>query len=61
MARGEGSPFDVRAEIGAIVGRVSPQDGEPMIVKNFPNAFVHTDLDERLKTGRRTTFRSEGS
>jgi nicotinamidase-related amidase len=22
-----------------------------MIVKNFPNAFVHTDLDERLKTG----------
>ena len=48
---GEGSPFDVRAEIGAIVGRVSPQDGEPMIVKNFPNAFVHTDLDERLKTG----------
>jgi nicotinamidase-related amidase len=48
---GEGSPFDVRAEIGAIVGRVSPQDGEPMIVKNFPNAFVHTDLDERLKAG----------
>jgi nicotinamidase-related amidase len=48
---GEGSPFDVRAEIGAIVDRVSPQDGEPMIVKNFPNAFVHTDLDEYLKAG----------
>jgi nicotinamidase-related amidase len=48
---GEGSPYDVRAEIGAIVDRVSPQDGEPTIVKNFPNAFVHTDLDERLKAG----------
>jgi nicotinamidase-related amidase len=48
---GEGSPFDVRAEIGAIVDRVSPQDGEPKIVKNFPNAFVHTDLDEYLKAG----------
>jgi nicotinamidase-related amidase len=48
---GEGSPFDVRAEIGAIVGRVSPREGEPVIVKNFPNSFVHTDLDERLKAG----------
>ena len=46
---GEGSPYDVRAEIGAIVDRVAPREGEPVIVKNFPNAFVGTDLDEQLK------------
>jgi nicotinamidase-related amidase len=48
---GEGSPYDVRAQIGAIVGRVAPRDGEPVIVKSFPNSFVQTDLDERLKSG----------
>ena len=48
---GEGSPYDVRAEIGAIVDRVAPRDGEPVIVKHFPNAFVQTDLEERLKAG----------
>jgi len=46
---GEGSPYDVRAEIGAIVDRVAPREGEPVIVKNLPNAFVGTDLDERLR------------
>lgn len=46
---GEGSPYDVRAEIGAIVDRVAPRDGELVIVKNFPNSFVQTELDERLK------------
>ncbi|MFL6177545.1 MAG: cysteine hydrolase family protein [Ornithinibacter sp.] len=48
---GEGSPYDVRADIGAIVDRVAPREGEPVIVKNFPSAFVGTDLDERLKAG----------
>ncbi|WP_028937881.1 cysteine hydrolase family protein [Pseudonocardia spinosispora] len=47
---GEGSPYDVRDEIGAIVDRVAPRDGELVIVKNFPNSFVQTELDERLKT-----------
>lgn len=46
---GEGSPYDVRAEIGQIADRVAPRDGEPVIVKNYPNAFTGTDLDERLK------------
>ncbi|HEY4006198.1 MAG TPA: cysteine hydrolase family protein [Pseudonocardia sp.] len=46
---GEGSPYDVRAEIGAIVDQVSPRGDEPVIVKNFPNAFVQTDLDSRLR------------
>jgi nicotinamidase-related amidase len=48
---GAGSPYDVRAEIGAIVDRVAPRPGEPVIVKHFPNAFVQTDLDERLRAG----------
>jgi nicotinamidase-related amidase len=46
---GEGSPYDVRAEIGAIVDRVAPREGEHVVVKNFPNAFVGTDLGEHLQ------------
>ncbi|MDT7704818.1 MAG: hypothetical protein QOG20_425 [Pseudonocardiales bacterium] len=48
---GEGSPYDVKGEIGQIVDRVAPRDGEPVIVKNFPNSFTHTDLDDRLAPG----------
>lgn len=48
---GEGSPYDVRAEIGAIVDRVAPRDGEAVIVKNFPNSFTGTDLNDRLAPG----------
>jgi nicotinamidase-related amidase len=46
---GDGTPYDVRAEIGAIVDRMSPREGEHRIVKNFPNSFVGTDLDEHLR------------
>ena len=46
---GPGSPYDVRIEIGAIVDRVAPRDGEPVVVKNYPNSFVQTDLDQLLK------------
>ncbi len=46
---GPGTPYDITAEVGAIVGSVAPRDGEPVVVKQFPNAFVQTDLDERLK------------
>ncbi|RTL61801.1 MAG: cysteine hydrolase [Pseudonocardiaceae bacterium] len=45
---GEGSPYDVRAEIGAIVDRVAPRGDEPVVVKGAPNSFVGTDLQERL-------------
>ena len=48
---GAGSPYDVHDEIGQIVDRVAPRDGEPVIVKNFPNAFTSTDLHERLVAG----------
>ena len=46
---GEGSLYDIRAEIGQIVDRVAPEADETVIVKQFPNAFVHTELDDRLK------------
>jgi nicotinamidase-related amidase len=50
---GPGSPYDVRAHIGRIVDLVAPRDGEPVIVKTFPNAFTGTDLDEQLSVGGR--------
>jgi hypothetical protein len=39
---GERDPRTTSAQIGAIVGRVAPRDGEPVIVKSFPNSFVQT-------------------
>ncbi|GAA4546376.1 cysteine hydrolase family protein [Amycolatopsis samaneae] len=45
---GEGTPYDVRAEIGAIHPDVAPAEGEPVVVKGAPNAFVGTDLGERV-------------
>jgi nicotinamidase-related amidase len=46
---GEGSPYDIRAEIGQIVDQVAPAGDEPVIVKQFPNSFIQTELDDRLK------------
>lgn len=46
---GPGSPYDIREDIGAIVDRVAPRGDEPVVVKNYPNSFVATDLDQRLK------------
>jgi nicotinamidase-related amidase len=46
---GPGTPYDVRAEIGAISDEVAPIAGESVITKNYPNSFVQTDLDEQLK------------
>ena len=45
---GPGSPYDVRDQIGQIVDRVAPREGEPVVVKTFPNAFTETDLHQRL-------------
>lgn len=47
---GPGSLYDINGESGAIVSRVAPREGEPVVVKNYPNSFVATDLDERLKS-----------
>jgi nicotinamidase-related amidase len=46
---GPGSPYDVRAGNGAIVASVAPRGDEPVVVKNYPNSFVQTDLDQLLK------------
>ncbi|MEN4399767.1 cysteine hydrolase family protein [Mycolicibacterium senegalense] len=46
---GPGSPYDIEGESGAIVASVAPREGEPVVVKQFPNSFVQTDLDDRLK------------
>lgn len=41
---GEGTPYDIRAEIGAIHPSVAPIGGEPVVVKTVPNGFVDTGL-----------------
>src|SRR5262245_58871664 len=46
---GPGSLYDIDGESGAIDERVAPREGEPVVVKNYPNSFVQTALDERLK------------
>lgn len=46
---GPGSPYDIEDEIGAIVAQVAPREGESVVVKQYPNSFVQTDLDDRLK------------
>ena len=46
---GAGSLYDIDGESGAIVSQVAPRDGEVVVVKQYPNSFVQTDLDERLK------------
>lgn len=45
---GEGTPYDIREEIGRIHPRVAPVEGEAVVVKTVPDAFVGTDLAERL-------------
>ncbi|GHG16821.1 isochorismatase family protein [Streptomyces zaomyceticus] len=46
---GEGTPYDIRAEIGAISDEVAPVEGEKVVVKQFPDAFHATGLEETLK------------
>lgn len=46
---GEGTPYDVKARIGAIADVVAPAAGEPVIVKAYPSSFEKTNLDELLK------------
>ncbi|MFB7370202.1 isochorismatase family protein [Streptomyces sp. NPDC056222] len=46
---GEGTPYDIRAEIGAISPEVAPAEGEAVVVKQVPNAFHATDLEKTLR------------
>ncbi|MGV4985022.1 cysteine hydrolase family protein [Streptomyces sp. NRAIS4] len=43
---GEGSPYDLNAEVGQIHKKVAPIDGEPVVTKQAPNAFHGTNLGE---------------
>ncbi|AYG79158.1 Streptothricin hydrolase [Streptomyces hundungensis] len=45
---GEGGPYDIRAHIGALSDEVAPRQGEPVVVKAFPNSFHLTDLEKTL-------------
>lgn len=46
---GVGTPYDVTAEIGQISEEVAPKNGESVITKNYPNAFIATPLEAQLK------------
>ena len=46
---GVGTPYDVKAPIGAIADVVQPRAGEPVVVKNYPSSFEKTNLDDILK------------
>ncbi|WP_354643794.1 isochorismatase family protein [Kitasatospora camelliae] len=46
---GPGTPYDIRAEIGAISAEVAPVEGEPVVVKSLPNAFHGTELEKTLR------------
>ncbi|OXM49390.1 cysteine hydrolase [Amycolatopsis thailandensis] len=43
---GEGSPYDLKQDIGRIHERVVPAPGEQVVVKTAPNSFVGTELGE---------------
>ncbi|MEU5129444.1 isochorismatase family protein [Streptomyces mobaraensis] len=46
---GAGTLYDIRADIGAISAEVAPLEGEPVVVKQFPDAFHATGLETTLR------------
>lgn len=51
---GAGSPYDLSQRIGQISDEVAPREGEAVITKHYPNAFVQTDLEEQLRASGAT-------
>ncbi|WP_446664130.1 cysteine hydrolase family protein [Flexivirga sp. B27] len=71
---GPGSPFDLQGENGRIHPKVASVAGEAVVTKRVPNAFIGTDLSQRLRAAGRkhlviagfmthmcVTFTSEGA
>ncbi|MEU0003709.1 isochorismatase family protein [Streptomyces sp. NPDC006314] len=50
---GAGTPYDIRAEIGRIHPKVAPVEGEAVVVKQVPDAFLGTDLADRVDAAGR--------
>ncbi|WP_052868420.1 cysteine hydrolase family protein [Streptomyces niger] len=50
---GPDTPYDIRAEIGAVHPDVAPVDGEPVVVKHAPNSFHGTDLQQQIEAAGR--------
>ncbi|MFJ6940061.1 isochorismatase family protein [Streptomyces sp. NPDC101132] len=46
---GPGTPYDIRARIGAISDEVAPRAGEAVVVKQLPDSFQGTDLEKVLE------------
>lgn len=46
---GAGSPYDLDTAAGQIADEVAPREGETLITKTHPNAFVNTTLQEELQ------------
>jgi nicotinamidase-related amidase len=51
---GEGTPYDIRAEIGQIHPSVAPAEGEAVVVKQVPNAFHGTNLGDLVDEAGKT-------
>ncbi|MFE7957662.1 isochorismatase family protein [Streptomyces sp. NPDC057413] len=45
---GPDTPYDIRADIGAIHPKVAPAEGEAVVVKTVPDGFHGTDLGARV-------------
>lgn len=46
---GEGSPYDLNNHSGQIISLVAPIDGEAVITKHYPSAFVKTELHQLVE------------
>ncbi|MGO4455570.1 isochorismatase family protein [Arthrobacter sp. RAF14] len=51
---GPGSPYDLDQEVGRIHPAVAPVDGEDVVVKTAPNAFVGTRLGDLVDAAGNT-------
>ncbi|WGW13248.1 isochorismatase family protein [Saxibacter everestensis] len=71
---GDGTPYDIKDEIGQIHPKVAPVDGEEVVEKTVPNGYVGTNLAELVNaaghedvviagfmTNMCVTFTAEGS